>query len=506
MSASEPSAPDLAGRLSGGDVSGHVVRGGAIRIGSMAVTNVLVAIGAIVLLRYLGVSEFGRYGTVMAIVAIVQGVTDAGLGITGMREMSLVHGDERRSMLAHILGLRIVLTTIGVLGAVAFTAVAGYDTQLIEGTALAGVAVFLVSLQGAMLLPLSVELRNGTIALNEVLRQVLLVGGWVILVVLGAGLLGFFAVQIVSAAILIAITPLLLGRHHLVRPRWQGEQLRALTVVGLPVALAGFIAVIYYRVLTVMASLLTDEYQTGLFVTASRVFEMAYAVPILLVTVVLPVMTVAARDDLPRLRYVTQRMTEAMALAGVGVALIVAGAAEPIVVLLGREEYRPAAPALQILAIALVSLFVGASWSPVLIATGNQKFLAIASSIGLAVVVALGFVFIPTLESQGAAVAFAVADWVLLGALFFFLRRTGNGGHLDFRFLVRLIPLTAVCCAIAFVPWSTDVVQTAAAVVVFVAGTLALRLVPGEVLDMVRAAVRRESVTVADAPPPTDTL
>jgi len=476
-------------RLDDANVGGRVVRGGALRIGSMAATNVLVAIGAIVLLRYLGVSEFGRYGTVMAIVAIVQGVTDAGLGITGMREMSLVHGEERRRMLAHILGLRIILTAVGVVAAVVFAVLAGYDTQLVQGTALAGVAIFLVSVQGAMVLPLSVELRNGTLALNEVLRQLLLVVGWIALVVLGSGLLGFFAVQIVSGVILIAVTPLLLGRHHLVRPRWESAQLRALTAVGLPIALAGFIAVIYYRVLTIMASLLTDDYQTGLFVTASRVFEMAYAVPVLLVTVILPVMTVAARDDRARLRFVTQRMTEAMTLAGVAVGLLVAGAAEPIVVLLGQAQYEPAAPVLQILAIALVSLFVGSSWSPVLIATGNQRYLAIASGIGLLVVVVLGLVLLPTLDAEGAAIAFAAADWVLLAVTFVFLRRTGHGAHLDFRFVLRLLPLTAVAAAIVFVPWASEAVTTAVGVVAFAAGTLVLRLVPDEVLDVIVAHV-----------------
>lgn len=487
-------------RLDDADVGGRVVRGGALRIGSMAVTNLLVALGAVILLRYLGVDDFGRYGTVMALVAIVQGVTDAGLTITATREMALVHGEERRHLLSHVLGLRIVLTGIGVVGTVAFAALVGYDGELVLGTALAGVGVFLFSVQGAMLLPLAVELRNGTLALSEVLRQGLLVAGWVALVVAGASLVGFFAVQIFAGVLLLAVTPLLLSRQHLVRPRWTGSQLRSLAAVGLPVAIAGVVAVIYYRVLTVIASLLTDDRQTGLFVTASRVFEIAYGVPMLLLTVVLPVMTLAARDDRGRLQYISQRMTEAMALAGVGVALIVAGAARPIVLVLGGTQYEDAAPVLQILSIALLSLFIGSSWSPVLIATGKQRLLAMASLVGLAVVVALGFALIPSGGAQGAATAFAIADWVLLLALLLSLRRAGHGGHLDFRFLWRLVPLAALSAAIVFfAPWGSDVARTVVGALVLAGGAFVLKVVPTELLDAIRDARGRGDGP--DAPP-----
>ncbi len=487
--ASSGTSPDA--RLADDEVGGRVVRGSAVRIGAMAATNIFVALGAVVLLRYLGVADFGRYGTVMALVAIVQGVTDAGLTITGTREMALVHGEERRRLLAHILGLRIVLTAIGVVAAVVFALLVGYSNQLVLGTGLAGIGVFLFSVQGAMLLPLAVEMRNGTLALSEVLRQGSLVIGWILLVLAGSGLVGFFAVQIAAGLVLLALTPLLVDRQHLVRPRWERGELRTLAAVGLPVAIAGVIAVIYYRVLVVIASLLTTDVQTGLFVAASRVFDIAYGVPALLVTVVLPVMTIAARDDRARLRYITQRMTEAMTLAGLISALVVAGAAVPIMIALGGEQYRGAAPVLRIFSVALVSLFVGASWSPVLIATGKQKLLAIASFVGLVVVVVLGFALIPELDAKGAAIAFAIADWTLLAGLYLGLRSTGHGDELDMRFLLRAVPLAAACGLIALVPWSSPLVQTTVAVVAFLSGAWALKLVPSEVIDAARTARER---------------
>ena len=50
--------------------------------------NLLTAIGAVVLLRYLGVEDFGRYGTVLALLSIVYGISDAGLTMTASRELA----------------------------------------------------------------------------------------------------------------------------------------------------------------------------------------------------------------------------------------------------------------------------------------------------------------------------------------------------------------------------------------------------------------------------------
>src|SRR5215218_2409373 len=131
-----------------------------------------------------------------------------------------------------------------------------------------------------MLIPLSVDLRNGTLTFNEVLRQGLLVNGFVVLAIVGAQLLAFFALQIAAGVMLLAITPWLIERRDLVRPRWTVEQLKRLAAIGLPVALASVLMAVYFRVLVVIMSLLSgDEREIGLFVTSTRIFELAAALP-----------------------------------------------------------------------------------------------------------------------------------------------------------------------------------------------------------------------------------
>jgi O-antigen/teichoic acid export membrane protein len=109
--------------LSGPDIAGRVVRGGALRAIGFGVVNLLGILSSVVLLRHLGVSDFGRYGTVIALVAIVSGLADAGLNMTGSRELALLpRGAERRRLLGALLGVRLLLLVAAAVAALAFAA------------------------------------------------------------------------------------------------------------------------------------------------------------------------------------------------------------------------------------------------------------------------------------------------------------------------------------------------------------------------------------------------
>jgi O-antigen/teichoic acid export membrane protein len=473
-------------------VGPRVVKGGAQRTIGFLISNLLTAAGAVVLLRYLGVVEFGRFGTVMALLALVQGVTDAGLGITASRELSVLSDEaERREMLGHILGIRIALTSLGIAFAVVFAVVAGYGDELVAGTAVAGIGVLVLSLQAAMLLPLIVGMENGRIAVSEILRQALLVGLFVVLVIVGAGLMGFFAAQLVAALCLMAVTPLLLGRERFVAPRWSIRRMRPLLVVGIPVAVSTVLGMLYFRLLVVLMSVVSDDAtEIGYFVTSTRIVEIAVGLPVLLVTVVLPVLSVAAREDRERVGYVTARMTETMAIGGIAIALFICIGARPLILVLGGEEYEAAAPVLSIQAIALVTIFIAAAWTPTLVSTGHVRNLALATAAGVAALVVIGLVLIPEDEARGAALTAVLADLILCAAMFVAVWRAGPGRRVEAGRLARILVAGAVGAAVALLPLP-DAALAPLAVAAFLVAARALGAIPQELLDGVHAVRAR---------------
>ena len=98
-------APDLLARPEAG---GRVVRGGLLRGVGYGVGTLLAAGTAVLLLRHLGRDDFGRYGTVAALLGIVSGISDAGLTAVGSRELALAPVADRPRLLRNLVTLRLV--------------------------------------------------------------------------------------------------------------------------------------------------------------------------------------------------------------------------------------------------------------------------------------------------------------------------------------------------------------------------------------------------------------
>ena len=412
------------------EAGGRVVRGGLIRGIGFGISTALGLATAVLLLRHLGVNDFGRYATVMAILGIVAGITDAGLTAVGSREISVARtAVERAEILNNLLLLRVIGASLGVLAAVGFTVVAGYEGVVIAGTAIGGVGVVLISVQSMLTVPIWVGLRIVSLTALEILRNLLTLAGVAVLVLAGAGLLPLFGLQVA-------------GRDrpdpgHDCPGARRGPDSRGafaapdacrLVRETLPLAVAFAMSVIYFRVLVVLVSLLSTEEQTGLFGTSFRIFEMLLGLPALILSVALPLLSVAGDEDDSRLRRGLQSMTEASLLVA---ALLVVGIvilAEPGIRLVGGDEYLGAVPVLRIQALALIPVFLVQTWQLGLIAGRAQRAMAVANGLALVLVIVLGLAFVPSGGAKGAAWVAVAAETALATFLWIALHRTNPAG------------------------------------------------------------------------------
>lgn len=472
------------------DAGAKAIHGGIIRGTGYAAGVALTAAASVLLLRYLGVVEFGRYVTVMSLIAVVSGITDAGLTAVANRELATRRLEsERWALMQNLVGLRLILTPVGVLLATLFALAVGYSDTLVLGTLLAGLGLVLVSAQTTLILPLSVDLRLAAVTASELLRQIVLVIGIVVLVLVSAELVAFFAIQIVVGVVVLAATPFLLRGRVTWRPAFQRSEWRWLLREALPIGAGLAMNIIYFRSLIIMMSLISTDRETGLFGTSFRIFEILFGMAGIVIPVAMPILAAAAEEDRERLRYVLQRVAEVGALVAAGCALVLAVAAEPILVVLGGEEYRDAAPVLRIQAIALVPVFLGQGWQLGLIAVRRQSALLVANAAAFVVVLALGLALIPPYEAVGAAVAAVVAETVLAAALLLILIRVGRDLRPGFGFVPRLSVAVALGVAVALIPIGPLFVRAVAAGIVFFGAAWLAGAVPEELKTLLRRKV-----------------
>jgi O-antigen/teichoic acid export membrane protein len=476
----------------GPDVGLKVIRGTSIRGLGYGVGMALTALSSIFLLRYLGVADFGRYMTVTSIVAIAGGLTDAGLTAVGTRELATRSAEERKSLMANLLGLRLVVTPLGVVVAVVFALVAGYDTTIVLGTVVAGVGLVLIAVQGTMVIPLMVDLQIGRVTLIEVARQAAMLVGIVLLVGAGAGLLPFFGVSIGVGLVALGLMPFVAGQGVAWRPAIVLREWRTLVVEALPLAAAVVVGIIYFRLLIILMSLLSSDVETGLFATSFRVVEILYGIATLAVTVALPVLAGAAADR-KRVQYMIQRLVEVSVISSTYLVLMVFLLAEPVLRILGGVQYTAAVPVLRIQSLALLPVFLGQVIVVGLIAVHRQSIQLIANCLAIPLLVVLGLTLIPARGAQGGAIAAVVAEFGFALSLLVLFVRQEPTLRPKFGFLWKIAIVSAMGAAGAFVPWILDLpslVEASVATVAFAIGLLVTDAVPPEVRDAVRASSR----------------
>lgn len=462
-----------------------MIRGSGIRVAANLAGVALGLATATLLLRHLGVADSGRYVTVLSLVGVAVAVVDNGLNVTAAAELARRPPAMRRKLLGDILAQRLAVVPAALAALVAFALVAGYPSSMVAGTALAGAGVFVVAVADAVLVPLTVQLRNAGLAFVDFLRQAVTLAGVALLVALGAGLTPFFAVQIAAGLAVVAATPGLVGRGGIALPRFDRAEQRRLALSALPVAAALALGQVYFRLVIVLMSLIASPRQTGYFGGSLRAMEALVFIPVLVAGVALPLLTAAARDDLARLRYAIEGLGEGAVIAGVAVVLVTVRIAEPLMAAIGGPAFRPAGAVLRIQVAALLFIALYQIWTVALIALGRQRQLILANALGLLGLAALALALVPPFGARGGAVASVLGDALLAALIYWRLRPHAGRVRVRPAFLARVAAAAALGAAALLVPGLPDLLAAALAGGLFLAGGLAIGMVPPEL----RAAV-----------------
>jgi O-antigen/teichoic acid export membrane protein len=465
------------------EAGGKVIRGSAWRVGGTIAGILVGLVSATVLLHYLGVEESGRYFTVVSLAAIAASVVDLGLNISGSRELALRDSEGRRPLLANVLGQRVWITPIALLVIVSFALLAGYPTRMVIGTVLVGTGLYIVAIADALMLPLTVELRNAGLGFVDFLRQAVTLACVAALAALGASLTPFFAVLIVAGLAALAAVPLLVGPGAFLLPRFDRVEQRVLLRRALPLAAALVLGQVYFRLVILLMSLVSNSQQTGYFGASLRAMEALVNIPILVGGVALPLLAAAARDDLARLRYAIEGLSEGAVIAGVLVVIVTVRAAEPVMTIIGGHQFRPSGAVLRIQVGALLFGALVQIWAVSLVALGRQRELILTNALGLLGVAVFAAVLIGPFGAQGGAAAAVLGDALLASLIYWRLRVCAGRVVVRIGFLVRVAAAAAAASAVLLIAALPDFLAAALGGLLFLGVGQLIGMVPAEVHD-----------------------
>ena len=472
--------------LDSGRAGGKAIRGGVLRTIGYFAAMLMSLVSVPLMTRHLGVDDFGRFITVTSIIFILGGITEAGLTNLGMREYSVLGAADRTHFLRNLAGLRFALTLSGVALAVGLTWATGAETVIVQGTAIAGFGLLLALTQQTYAIPLSAQLRLGWVTGLELFKQAVLTASFVGLVIAGAALLPFFAASVVAGFAVLVLTLAVIRSEHVLRPSADSTVWRRILRDVLPYAVATAVGLLYFRLAVILMSYVATDFETGIYSTSFRIVEVVAVIPWLVVSSAFPILARAARDDEDRLRYALQRLFEASTIVGAAIALMLAlGAEFAVEVIGGLPEFEESVPVLRMLALALVTSFLVATWSFALLSLRAHGALLICNAIAAAIA-ALGTVLLaPGEGAMGAALATLAAEAALALSYLIALRRV----RAELTPRIGVVPKVAAAAAVgscAALLGLHSAAEAAIGGVAFTAVLFVLGAVPHELLSALR--------------------
>jgi len=468
----------------------RAIRGAGLRTLSFVAGGLLALASAPLLLRHLGVVDFGRYVTVVSLIALVGGLTEGGLSLIGVREYATLPRPERNRFMRNLLGLRMVLSGAAVLIAVLFALLAGYGAEMVMGTVVAGVGLLILSVQGTLAVPLNVNLNIGRQVAAELARQVVTVILVVVLVLSAAGIVPLLAISIPTGLLLLGATVVFVRGSTSLIPSFELGSWRQILRSAFPVAAATAVQTMYFRSVIIVMSLVAVDLQTGYFATSYRLLEVLLGIPVILVGTTFPILARAAGRDRARLVYATHRILEVGFLVGLGFAVCAALGAKPAISLLAGPGSEPSVPVLRIQAATLLLSFVSTGCLFVLLSLERYRGLLWASLAALVSTVAAALLLVPAHQAIGGAIAAAIGEVVLMVALFVTL----FGPEADLRpslgFVPKALLAAAVGAGLPLLLSLPDIADVLAFAVVYAMVLMVIGAIPWELRHALEERIR----------------
>ena len=383
-------------------------------LAAKVVARLIALVTVIATLKWLTPGPYGTFTTLVNYTAIVSVVLDLGFNVLYVREGAR-HPTEIQRYLRNVMSLR-VLMAVGsfVILAVAL-AVAGLSSLLVPGFLL----MVLTSYSSLLRNTLYAVQRLGYEALAVVLESAVLLALVLIGIKIQAGVSYFvwaYAAQYAFSCVYFAFV-LAWKKIAIVGWRFEPQLLREWFFQGLPFALTFVLTILYFKVDQPILYALRPHVEAGWYAAAYKPFEALLFIPMTLLSVVFPVLSVYFRERPQELADAVSRFFKALLVVGWPIAVGLFMLAHPLT---KTFLYPESEPALKILALALAIGFVNNAFIGALSASDHQLSFTWAAGWSLVANVALNLVLIPPFGYRGASwatvlteIVLGVAGWIL---------------------------------------------------------------------------------------------
>lgn len=445
------------------------------------------------LARYLGVDGFGKFSFAFAYVGLFSVVTDLGINLILVRETAKTP-EGGSPLYGSGITLNFMFACVGCLAAAGSILVLRYPPEM-------KVLVIIVSLnllvsfrvpsfkdvfEVPLIARLKLKYSAGAAAANRILTLLAMIAAILLKAPLWLLTLIYTIISIPSFILLLHFS------RAVARPtlRFKKSEWLYLLKEGLPLGLAGILAIIFAQFDTLLLSRFWTMKEISYYSAARRIMEPLQLLPAALGLSILPIMSqffVRSKDEIIK---IYRKSLLYMLLLAIPASAFLLSFSRPIIALLFGKEFRNAEQALVLLSFYLPFIFISQMAGAVFIAIHKQKTSSLIWAAALVLYFALNLILIPRHAYVGASIVrLTTGIFISLLSVLWVVRYLGR---MNLGFLARLGLLTApLIAASRLMLASRPILSFLFFVVPFAGGLFLLKILEPEDVRFLRRNVLR---------------
>lgn len=376
----------------------------------------LVSIGLIT--RYLGKDGFGNYATVLAFFSLFAALSDLGLYSISTREISRPDADEEKIM-SNIFTLRIITSLVIVVLSPFLVFFLPYPQEVKEAIMIMAAAYFFSSAYQVLNGVFQKNLAMDRVAVSELSGKILQV-----LIILAAIKLKLGFGWIVSSLLFYMILSFLLVRFWAkkfirIKLRFDFSYWKQFLSQSYPVGIAAIITFAYFKMDTIMLSMMKSSSDVGTYSAAYKVLENITFFPSMIIGLIFPIMAQNIFSDRAKFEDISNKIFKVFVVIVVPLVIGTLFLSEGIISLIGGAGFSESAGVLRVIVFALAFIFFGNFFNSVLVSGNMQKKLMYVLLIAAVFNISANLLFIPRFSYMAAAYTSVATEFIVVAATFY---------------------------------------------------------------------------------------
>lgn len=422
----------------------------------------LVTIG--LLTRSLGPAAFGQYSSIFAYLYVFTSLADLGLYTILTREISKPGADEKKIASA-IFTLRLIFT-------IAFIALANlllfavpYPLEVKIGILICSVLSIFSSLAQVLTGIFQKYLQLYLVSLSDIISRAVQLVILLFLAYTKTNLLLFIGAAVIAEIIHFTLIFRFSRKTVKVTLDFDWNYWKKILPATLPIAVSLVFVLIYFKLDTVILSILRPAHDVGVYSLAYKILEALIFLPAVYIGLIMPILSKSAYSDIGEFRKVFQKAFNTLSIFSLPLLVYLLIMSDKITRFIGGASFVQAGDVLKILAIAIAFIFFSNLSGNALIALDLQKKAMWIYFLGAVVNLTGNIILIPK-YSYFAAAWMTVVTEVIITLLTFLLigRKIKSGANLG---IFSRACLAALIMAIAIYPLKNNFAAASAASLVY---------------------------------------